>query len=1222
MADRTPLENEALQTTGSVDEEIKRVRARRGYSAEQIEARKQSLELERSPEVQQTVPPVNEEDEDDGFFDNLSEIALTAGEEFIEQLGDFAADAGNALETYTDLGSPRLAFGTDIPENRGLPIPFTKARVSYFTADEWKQYSKEYEVRTGESAELLEFDIPDFDRPDSALGLATADFTRFVAGYLLVKRVAPMKGLKEAGTASRIAANALEAGIAATVIGKPMEDNIVNMLNEHFPKYTPDFLSFLESKEDEEVELLNRLRTGLADAGLGVVLDQVIEGFKWAKNARKLSKEAKVRADDVAAGDVTLDVPEAPVAAADEVAPAADEAIPVPDEAVAREAPAVVQKGELPEIQPEPRPGQATRDHHAEVESLTERIKTAVKDPDLAQQIVTRITKGGVRDANQGIDFNFNTRDWEAIAAATAENPAALRTLINDISEIFQPVIEEAAGGVQRLDVTEQLARSMDDSVGNVEKLFADLTDGPGLAARMMAAQQMLQASAANVIRLSRVAAKGGDREIIAGQQAVELHGMLQAMITGSKKEIARALHSMRRVGAAAKSVDADLEEAVLRLTGGNESLRRRYFEQLGNERSLRAVNRAVRKSRFQRIQDMALELYINGLLSAPSTQLLNIISNGIKVIEEPIARVLSVGVGATRNGIRRAVGLTPVERMTMREVTSSTFGALKGVQIALRVPLAEIARNITKVGYKRALRDALEDPELGTVYRTLIDEQPTTDILQRVDIDTRRSIPGFLGAVARLPGRGIMTSDEFFKSIAYNQELYGRAYRGAARLADEKALVGARREGFMKAEIQKLINDPPDDLDMAAIDHARYQTFQSAVESAVAKNMERALAQTPFLRFIMPFYRTPVNIVKQAVLDRSPLGLLSGKVRNRILKGGHDGDIAMSRLILGMGAVYTAVEMYEAGRLTGANRIDPKRSNTKELSGIPPYAVEILGKWVQYNRLDPFGMLLGLTVDLMDGLAAMQADPPDNIGEQAAEAFFMVTVAVSENITSKTWFKGLNDIFNLATDPKRYAQQVIPNLGNAILTPYSSLLRRINVDHDEFARLTWSWADKWRNNIPGLSDDLPIRRDYLGNPVERQDYLGGAWLSPIAVGAEKNDPVYKELARLAFDYDMPNKDLYAVGFDIEPEQFARFMELSGPDNPFPLQEQLASLMKSGGYKQALSDEGREKLIKDVVSSYRTAAKAQLLIEEPELLEKVQEARREQKLAIIQPSLQ
>ena len=77
------------------------------------------------------------------------------------------------------------------------------------------------------------------------------------------------------------------------------------------------------------------------------------------------------------------------------------------------------------------------------------------------------------------------------------------------------------------------------------------------------------------------------------------------------------------------------------------------------------------------------------------------------------------------------------------------------------------------------------------------------------------------IGAV-RIPGRALGAEDEIFKTLGYRMELNARALRQAS----EEVHGGKVAPDKLKERIAELVENPPEDLRLAATDAALYQTF------------------------------------------------------------------------------------------------------------------------------------------------------------------------------------------------------------------------------------------------------------------------------------------------------------------------------------------------------------------------------------------------------------
>ena len=856
--------------------------------------------------------------------------------------------------------------------------------------------------------------------------------------------------------------------------------------------------------------------------------------------------------------------------------------------------------------------------------ALRQLKNTLKSDPAKLRAVREALESGNYHEAQELLDFNGSTVDWDGLSSQVGVDGAEeIRNIINSFSDVFAAEMKSAKGYQSG---AETLARSVGATVDDVLKLGRDVKNGPGLAARMAGADTVLYQSTQRLRQLAKVAANGSDKDVFALFKQIDLHAALQATIKGSRSEIARALEQMKRVSTANVDDFTEFDTLMRDSSGLNGDQRRHLAQRIADLKDMNAINQLVRKSRWQRARDMWIEVYINGLLSAVSTVMLNNASNLLKLVEGITERYFAAAIGGLKNAGKRAIGRNAGENIAFREANAYLYGTMHGLDAAMRIPFKGIFDAIKADGLKGVKN--LDAESFGSVYRAFVDEKPVLDTRMRVDADTRKAISmadesdisiaeslrtmnlkdvdwdakavNSLGKLVRIPGRLILTSDEFFKQIVYHQHLASQAYKHGDAMATSLGKTGKQRLALIERTHRNYREFPPEEVRFEAMDHARYQTFQLDLPNGIARDIESTINKHPMVRFVVPFYRTPVNIVKQTVLERTPLGLLKAhksELFRRIAAGGPEGDIALARLATGSAFMGWAMNLALQGKVTGGGLSTANMPNTEAMDDIPPYSYEHNGRWYQYNRLEPLGMLMGLGADLALAAEWYQDDDEADFKEAAALALIVVTT----NITDKTWFKGVADLVSAVEDPKRFGERYINQQSGAMLTPYSSLLRRINVDHDELAREAWTWMDNFKSRVPGFSKDLPIQHDLLGQPRYKRDYLGPSWASPVAAGVERDDPVYKEVARLAFDYRPPSKDLFGVGENVTNEVYSEVMSKKGTIqvNGSTLHEKLQSVMDSGFYADSLSDEGKADIVKGVISGYLRAAKMNFLRENP-----------------------
>lgn len=867
-------------------------------------------------------------------------------------------------------------------------------------------------------------------------------------------------------------------------------------------------------------------------------------------------------------------------------------------------------------------------------EVAARRLKAAVTgDPTKLRAIKAALESGDMHTVNELIDFNHSTVDWEGLGKQLGEDESVAEfiSIINTFSTVFEAEMKSAKGLVT---LAETAAKAVGTTADDVLKLGVDVTGGKGIAARMAGADSFLYQSTQELRRLAKVAgASNSDKDMIAFYRQMDLHATLQATIGGSKSEIARALRQMQSINTLGIDDFKEFDELMRTKKGMNGDQRRQLAQKIADLKDLNKINQLTRRTRYQTIRDIWIEVFVNGLLSAISTLNLNNASNTLKLIEGITERYMAATVGGAKNLGRRALRKQTKEAISFGEANAYVYGTIQGLDSALRLPFAKLLKGDLK---------SITTEDFGSVYTAARTETPQLDTRMRADIDTRRAISvedtsertllqslrkmdlsgtdwnakaiNNLGRLVRMPGRMILTSDEFFKQITYNQHLAARAYKDGNAIALAKGYKGKKRLATIERTHRNYKEFPPDDVRFEAMDHARYQTFQSDLKpDSLARSVETVINRYPEIKFIIPFYRTPVNIIKQTVMERTPIGLIKGhksELFRRIAAGGPEGDIALARLATGSAFLGWAMMMASSGKITGGGLSTTNRPNTQQMSDIPPYSVEYRGTHYQFNRLEPLGMLLGLGADLQNA-AAWYIDEDD---VAMSEAMSLALTVITTNITDKTWFKGVAELVAAIEQPLRYGETYFKKQTKTMLTPFSSLLRRINTDHDEISRETWTWMDHFKADVPGFSDDLPVRYDLLGKPKYKRDYLGPAWASPVASGVERDDPVYKEIARLAFDYSNPAKDLFGVGKRVDSQVYSDVMELKGTVRigGKTLHEALDITFESGFYLDMLSDEGKADVAKGLISSYLRAAKGKYLQENPDYLFSVKEGKQAQ----------
>ncbi len=137
----------------------------------------------------------------------------------------------------------------------------------------------------------------------------TGQMTEFVSQWLtsmrLVGPLASALGMKPGAVTS-----AIKAGAAGAIGFDPKQPRLSNLIEENVPN---PITAFLQANE-EDGELLGRVKSGLENAGLGLVADGVVQGLRVLRAQNVAAREANSAASPEAPAPAAIDAPPAPMA--------------------------------------------------------------------------------------------------------------------------------------------------------------------------------------------------------------------------------------------------------------------------------------------------------------------------------------------------------------------------------------------------------------------------------------------------------------------------------------------------------------------------------------------------------------------------------------------------------------------------------------------------------------------------------------------------------------------------------------------------------------------------------------------------------------------------------------------------------------------------------------------------------------------------------------------
>jgi endonuclease YncB( thermonuclease family) len=648
-------------------------------------------------------------------------------------------------------------------------------------------------------------------------------------------------------------------------------------------------------------------------------------------------------------------------------------------------------------------------------------------------------------------------------------------------------------------------------------------------AEQALAARQILAKSGNELVNLAkRVQAteNPGDELLAQFRQAWTRHVAIQEQVSGATAEAGRALAQFRML-ANSRAVKGDVLKAMAEGPHGPKRLQEAADMIVENAGDPGTMNQLAQKALKPAWKDKIVELYYNSILSGPATHVVNAVSNTMTALGQLPEHGVAAVIGAPR-----ALMKSGSDRVLFSELGARAVGMMQG----------------TKEGMRQAARTFMTGK--------------SSDLISKVESQETHAISGVKGSIIRTPTRALSAADELYKAIARRSELSGLAVRKAAA-------EGLKGEAATK-RVTDLVANPPDDMLAKAFDYGRYVTFQRPL-GPLGQSVSRITQEHPLLKLVIPFVRTPVNIMKFAA-ERSPGAVAMKSWRADVKAGGAARDLALAKMTIGTGVMASAMEMASKGQITGGGPADANAKGMQRADGWQPYSVKIGDKYYSYSRLDPFATTLGVAADFADLQSHMTE-------KQQTEIALLLTASTIKSLADKTWFSGISDLSAAISDPDRYGASYLRQRVASVAVPGVVAQAARTVDPELHKATTM--LDAIRARVPGLSSGLPAQLDIWGKPITNEGGLGPDFVSPVRVSTDRHDPVNAAVLESGATVTAPGK--YISGRQLEPEEYEAYARATGA-----LAHQRLTTLVNGSAWKAIPPGSRSDVIETVVRQSRS----------------------------------
>ena len=456
----------------------------------------------------------------------------------------------------------------------------------------------------------------------------------------------------------------------------------------------------------------------------------------------------------------------------------------------------------------------------------------------------------------------------------------------------------------------------------------------------------------------------------------------------------------------------------------------------------------------------------------------------------------------------------------------------------------------------------------------------------------------------------------EHLKKVVETERAKGNELDGLTKLNIVEQYVDSRLGELGKA--QEGISD-------RAFFAAQEATFTRPQEGIIGKKIQEMVVQAPWLRTIMPFVSTPLNIIKffgDRTLPMDNRWTQSLGLHKRYMDDLNDPNplvqaAAKGRMAAGAMLWTSAMLAASSGLITG---FGPRRKAEREVlkqTGWQPYSIKTPVGYVSYQRFDPFATFFGLTADMFE----FMRESGHHVDEQPIQDLLMsIGIGLSQNVLNKSYMTGVQQAIEAASDPQGSLEGFAKvRAGSYVPSFFGQMVGTL--DGDPALREARSVLDGFIKRVPGGARSLDPKRNVLGEVAEKGGWGVGVadYVVPFMRSEKRNDALFSEMAKASHAFSMPSLklagkiDLSETANDKGQSAYDRMMELQATlkVNGKTLRQRLNQLIESKQF-QSLSevpidgfDTPRANAIKRVISKYRKLAKKRMLSEFPNVEQQV-----------------
>jgi hypothetical protein len=908
---------------------------------------------------------------------------------------------------------------------------------------------------------------------DSMTESITGNITQFAVGW-----ITGGKALKSLGWVGKKGTNIVrsfvQGGIADFAAFSAYEERFTDYLIDKFPSLEDSYISYLAADDDDtfyEGKFKNTLE-GVA-FGLGTeTIFAIARGVKAMRQAFKKSPEAAADAANKASDEIS-----------DTLTKNTEEVETTTNKDKGEEFP----EGE------KPKSIKGVKVKDAEVES----VKNKVNRDSYNQILKDNINKArnGEMPISEALDVPIN------LTRMGIENDDDLiifaKTLIDTIEST------KNLDGVKSHDQVLLEADSMLEDVPNAinysYKLAKDMEKGD---AAMIAMKILYK----GIIKQASLDARNPNIADEIVEKQIQVAATIYNNFRGVSKSGARITSAGQiNISDIPTVTDEFLEDIirgkVVKNNSGAKILRKKLMNI--DPENTQAQSRLLRFFSAPQLVKYSNKLFINAILSSPKTHVINMTSNMVIAALRPLEQY--------------AGGLITLNPTVRREALSTLAGLVHF--------------------YKDSMIRAGQALKKGD---TILDKNNT-----KLDYEVDKATTT-IGKIVETPTRFLAAEDEFFKQINFRAYAFSKIVTEALgkNLSTKPTLT--LPNGNKYSEFDRYVADRMEDITrengeaadefLDALEYAQENTFTKKLEDrTVGGAVQAAINKVPVLRQIVPFVRTPVNLIS-AFLDRVPV---FGTIRPYFIKQLRSPDpnvraSALGKQAFGAAFIGTILMYVNAGKITGGyERKERNLYKQKFDTGWRPYSIKIGDTYYSYERFDPLATIIGNLADYaeiaaditevdaealaqMNLLSVISGLEAEDIPEFAVKA----GVRTISNLGNKSYLQSLTDFTEMLVSSEdgrfnKWTQGKIASFFPNIIR--NAVNKQLLLETTDITSTL-----KKATGIYGNTQDLSYNA--LGEKRYKNQSTFDSLVNPVTRSVVQDDPLIQEFVNLNHGFSLASK--------------------------------------------------------------------------------------------------